>query len=278
VSAGVTRTRAIAKSLLPPALLGSVQRLTGRSPRFVGPLADWLAARTVSSGYAAPIILERTLAATRAVVAGRAAFERDSVQFAEPAHRFSVVAALMHAAAQARGSLQVIDFGGSLGSTYWQYRQLLAGLDHLRWIVVEQDVIVEAGRREFASDSLEFATTIAAAAARTQAPLALASSVLQYVEDPAAVLNQLGASGATGLLIDRTPMSEEADDRVCVQMVPRRIYHASYPCHVFSRAKLLDRLARDWRLVFELPCDEGSFKSSGGLRFEFRGFYLERRS
>jgi putative methyltransferase (TIGR04325 family) len=274
----MTHARTIAKSLLPPALLGPVRRLTGSSLRFVGPLADWPAAGAASSGYAAPVILERTLAATRAVVAGRAAFERDSVAFAAPEHRFPVVAALMHAAARARGRLQVIDFGGSLGSTYWQYREMLAGLDHLRWVVVEQQAIVEAGRREFASGPLEFAATIADAAARTQAPLALASSVLQYVEDPVAVLDQLGASGATGLLIDRTPLSEEADDWVCVQHVPRQIYQASYPCRVFSRARLLDRLAQDWRLVFELPCDEGRYKSSGGLRFEFRGFYLERRS
>lgn len=275
---GVSGTRAFVKSMLPPALLSTARRLAGVGSRFTGPMPGWDDAQRASSGYTSDAILERVQAATRAVNAGQAAFERDSVLFAKAAHRFPLLAVLMHAAARRQGCLHVIDFGGALGSVYWQYRKQLAGLHELRWIVVEQPAFVDAGRREFAHGPLEFMATVSEAATHTRAPLILASGVLQYLPAPGTVLDQFAATDASALLIDRTPVSDETQDRVCIQHVPRRIYDASYPSWVFSRQRLQDRLRAKWQPLWDLPCDDGHHRSSGGLRFEYEGYYLERRS
>jgi putative methyltransferase (TIGR04325 family) len=266
------------KSLLPPALLGPMRRLAGTGLRMTGPCTDWDAARRLSVGYDAPLILERVLAATREVAAGRADHERDAVLFAQPEPRFPLLAGLLHAAAAAQGRLHVIDFGGALGSVYWQYRRDLAGLVDLRWTVVEQAAFVEVGQREFGHGPLQFALTVEEAATTLRAPLVLVSSVLQYLPQPWELIERVAAVGASGLLIDRIPVSDEAQDQACVQHVPPRVYPASYPSWVFSRARLLERLDPSWALRWVLPCDEGQHRSSGGLRLEFQGYYLERRA
>jgi putative methyltransferase (TIGR04325 family) len=267
----------IVRTLLPPILVGPARRLFGFAQRFVGPFDDWQSAIRASGGYAAPDILERAIAATRAVVDGRAAFERDSVLFDSHDYRYPIVAALMRTAARAKGRLSVIDLGGSLGSTYWQCRHWLTGLEAVQWVVVEQPSYVAAGRREFPSGPLRFTSSIDEAAMWTHSPLVLASSVLQYLESPTEAVDWLTINDVSGVLIDRTPLSDAVEHELFVQHVPRRVYRASYPCWIMSRSKLMAHLSSQLRLISEFPCDEGIARTSTGLKFEFRGLYLERQ-
>lgn len=262
---------------LPPVLLDELRRVSGRGIRFSGNYADWGDATTAATGYDTDEILQRVVAATRSVVSGQAAFERDSVLFDAPAYSYPLLAALLRAAARNGGRLNVIDFGGSLGSTYRQHRQFLAGLPQLRWCVVEQPHFVAAGRSEFTTDELVFADTLAQVPWWGQPCVALLSSVLQYLQDPLPVLEALRHSGATSLVIDRTPVADAAHDRLCVQTVPPQIYRASYPCRIFARAPLMQRLAQHWDLLAEFPCEEGHFATRERFRFQFAGFIFEAR-
>jgi len=232
----------------------------------------------MSAGYGTATIVERVAAATRAVIAGEAVYERDSVLFHEPAWPFPVLAALLRVAALNAGKLDVFDFGGSLGSTYRQCRPFLGSLAHLRWCVIEQPAFVTVGQAEFSSAELSFAATLADLPDPVAAPIVLASSVLQYLVDPAQTLHELSRLRASHLMIDRTPLCEQATNRLCIQHVPKHIYAASYPCWILSRSRLLDQLTTDWRLVCDFPGADGTYTTDDGLRFEFRGLIFERRS
>lgn len=268
---------AILRPLVPPVLVDLIRRWRGRRLRFNGLPRDWQAACAMSVGYADGDIVDRVATATRAVVEGRAAFERDSVLFAEQDFRFPVVAALMHVAALRQGRLEVIDFGGALGSTYWQCRPFLHGLQHVRWQVVEQPTFVAVGRREFTTDQLSFSESIASQPASPQPQLVLACGVLEYLENPLQQLDEFAKVNASHLLIDRTPVHEGPEHHLCIQRVPAEIYRASYPCWIFSRSQFMNHLLKEWRVVSEFACDEGGCETDEGLRFEFRGIYLERR-
>jgi putative methyltransferase (TIGR04325 family) len=79
-----------------------------------------------------------------------------------------------------------------------------------------------------------------------QPNVALFSSVLQYLDDPFAILDQLEQSSVSTLIIDRTPFCDAVQDQFFVQHVPKSIYPASYPIRVFSR-RLFDLiLAENW--------------------------------
>lgn len=263
------------KRLLPPALVDELRRLPGGGIRFSGDYASWSDASQAATGYDTDEILRRVTDATRQVVDGKAAYERDSVLFAQPAYSYPILAALLRAAALNHGRLRVIDFGGSLGSTYRQNRRFLDGLTQLQWCVVEQAHFVEAGQREFTTDVLTFARTLQAVPWWGQPCVVLLSSVLQYLEDPRQLLETLAASGATSLVIDRTPMALSERDRLCVQTVPAQIYRASYPCRIFSKARLLELLDGHWKLVSVFACEEGAFTTRERYRFEFAGLICE---
>ncbi len=268
--------RDLARSLVPPILLGLFRRWSGRSLRFAGHPVSWDQAIGMSSGYSDPAILERVVAATRAVTSGQARYERDAMLFDKPTFPFPVLAALLRAAAQDASRLDVIDFGGSLGSTYRQCRPFLNGLSSIRWSVIEQASFVEAGRNEFTTDELRFFASLGDLPQRGNESVVLLSSVLQYLDDPLDRLHELAKVSARHLVIDRTPLSELADSRLCIQHVPKHIYAASYPCWILSRPKLLDHLSRNWRLVAEYPCPEGSASTEDGLPFAFQGLILEK--
>src|SRR5262245_37179159 len=112
---------------------------------FRGDFSTWADARSLSTGYDAPDILEKVRRSTLAVVSGSAAFERDSVAFENTEYSLPLLACLLYVATRSANRLDVLDFGGSLGSSYWQNRKLLTHLDHLRWSVVEQPHFVEVG-------------------------------------------------------------------------------------------------------------------------------------
>jgi len=269
--------RTLVKDLAPPAFLDLYRRWSGRSLRFTDQPATFEDAKRLSTSYAAPQILERTLAATRAVTSGAAAFERDSILFDEPDFPFPILATLLRAAAGGSGRLEVNDFGGSLGSTFRQCRTFLPAALPVRWQVIEQPAFAEAGRQEFATDELQFFASLSDLPAPSANSVTVASSVLQYLDAPLETLQQLGDLPAGHLIIDRTPMSALANDRLCIQHVPAHIYKASYPCWIFSRAGLLERLSTRWNLLADYLCPEGTARTDDGLSFEFRGLILERK-
>ncbi len=262
--------KSLAREWLPPAAWRIVRRCK-QPAAFTGEYASWAEARREARGYDDPAIFEKAVAAARAVREGRAAFERDTVLFAEPAIHGPLLAGLLRAAARQGGRLHVVDFGGALGSAWWQHRAWLEGLAEVTWEVIEQPHFVAAGRREFETGPLRFRDSLAACTAEPGRALLLLSSVLPYLENPHAMMNEFARRGFGHVLIDRTGFVPGGADRLTVQRVPPSIYDASYPCWFFAREKLLAPFAADYRVVAEWP----SFDAVD-IAAEFRGLLLER--
>lgn len=263
--------RRFLRQLTPPILNEAYQRRF-RRVRFTGDYANWAAASAASTGYDTGVILETVLASARKVRDGEAAYERDGVAFAEPAWIWPVLACLLRTAARQGGELRVLDFGGALGSLYFQHRSLLAGATKLRWAVVEQPMFVEAGRREFASEELSFHPDIAAAVQAVRPNVALLSGVVGWIEDPHALLHQVVAQNFDGVLLDRCAILPGTRDRLTVQHVPALVYPASYPAWLMARDGLLRHFAGRYELKVEF---RGQDLPAGGA--EFFGYYFERR-
>lgn len=242
-----------------------------RGPLYAGDYATWPEALRDSRGYADPVITEKTLAAARAVRDGRASWERDTVLFHEQAKNAPLLAALQRAAAANQGRLHIVDFGGALGSTWWQHRAWLGELAEVRWWIVEQPTLVAAGQAEFTQGPLRFFESLAAAVAAGQPDTLLLSSVLPYLEAPHAVLTEARRLGFRRIIIDRTGFVTRGRDRLAVQHVPPSIYAASYPCWFFDREALLRPFAADWRVTAEWTCDD-----EVDIDAEHRGIVLER--
>lgn len=245
--------------------------------QYLGDYATFAEARAASDGYDAGVILEQTRQALHKVLRGEAAFERDSVAFAQPELPFPLLALLLRAAAENDGRLSVLDFGGSLGSTYFQCRAFLSCLRQLEWSIVEQPAHVACGQREFTSDTLRFYPSIEACLRERRPGLLLLSGVLQCLPDPWSFLTGSAAIGSLRtIVLDRTPFIPAERDRLTVEVVHPRIYPASYPAWFFSRPRFADRVPPGWAI--EVEFDALDRQLLDGVEILFKGFSLRRRT
>lgn len=273
------RLTGIAKDWLPPVLARQLSRLSrlGGGITFEGPFATWNEAVNYSSGYDGEQILEKVLASTLMVKRGEAVFERDSVIFDKVQYAWPVTAGLMWVAARNGGRLSVLDFGGSLGSSYFQNREFLADLPNVRWSVIEQAHFVKAGRKHIQDERLVFYPKIAECVAKEKPNVVLLSSVLQYLEDPYAVLDELVRSGVNLIIVDLTIVNKSQSNKIFLQNVPKSIYEASYPVHALSEKQLFTRLGlAGFGLVVSFPSI--SFPELDGIDAYFRGYIFKKKS
>ena len=220
--------------------------------RWDGDYRSWADALGRSAGYGEAQILDRVRAAARRVRDGGAAFERDGMDFQEPEYVWTTLAMLEFIAASCEGRLDLVDFGGALGSTWRQHREALKNLVRVRWRVVEQPHYVEAGR-EFADAVLVFYASLDDALAEGTVSTVLFSSVLPYLEQPQALLAEVARKGVRHVIIDRTSFAADGRERIVVQKAPPELGRGSYPCWLFARNSLLAPLASCYRLVGEWP-------------------------
>ncbi len=242
--------RGIARKILPSWLRRLFRRLFGWR-WFRGYYLTWTEAAAHAQSYSSPGILEKVLVATLAVQTGRAAYERDAVLFAEPCPEGELLAALLRVASAHDGQLNLLDFGGSLGTSYWQHRAFLPALKSLRWDVVEQEHFVEAGRThvEQPAEPLRFFLTIEEAEQSHRHNVLLASGVIHCLPEPYVFLEKLIASGPEYLIFHNLPLHDDRPDHLRVEHVPPEIYEATYPVWFFNRQKFLGQLTAGYDVV-----------------------------
>ncbi len=271
------RLKSVAKAILPPVFLDWARRSPFQVQKenvWSGDYDSWAAAVAASGGYDSGEILERVYQAGLKVKRGERIYERDGVLFDQVEYSWPILAGLMWAAARTGGRLDVVDFGGSFGSSYFQNRTFLKSLSHLRWNVVEQSGFVDRGRLDFQDDTLRFYDSIDSALAENTAHVLLLSSVLQYLERPYELLEV--ARRFQYVIVDLTPAWDEARDQLVVQTVPPSIYTASYPCWIFSEQRLRSAFQSYFQIVASFDAHIGQRLRIGKKNAGYRGYLLER--
>ena len=269
------------RQICPPILLPTftnASRGVNRVGGFSRFLPSWEQAVTLAGsaggGYGQMRILERVEQATREVLAGRAALERDSVLFATANYHFPLLTCLLRVAALNEGRLQVLDFGGALGSTYRQCQPFFYGLRRVDWRVVEQAHYVTSGKRDFSTPELRFFGSIMECCAEDPPKVALFSGVLQYLDDPWVQMAEVFRRGIS-VIVDRTPVHDGIEDMYSVQTVPSSIYPASLPIRVFGHDSIARMAGPDYRQTASFDAvDEVAV--IGGKPVTFKGYFFER--
>lgn len=218
--------KAFFRRLIPPLILGIIK--FRRDKGWNGNYSTWSEALQHCKGYDAPEILEKCRDALLRVKRGEAVYERDSVVFDEVQYSWPVLAALLRCALERNGKLHVLDFGGSLGSSYFQNRQFLPSLKEFSWSIVEQQHFVACGREYFQDGILQFFENPEECLKECQPNFLLLSCVLQYLEKPYDWIQRLCGLGLDYVLLDLMPLMD-THDRLTIQHVDPAIYPASYP-------------------------------------------------
>jgi len=240
-----------------------------------GDYASWQEAEQKCGGYNAGNILQKVKEATLLVKNGEAVYERDAVIFDKIEYSFPLLSALLWVAAIHEGRLNVIDFGGSLGSSYFQNRIYLNSLKSVRWNIIEQPNYVDAGKQSIQDSTLRFYHSIREALTENTPDILLVSCTLPYIEAPYQLITELTGYRIPYIVIDNTPFNYEGRDRITVQKVHPSIYPASYPCWFLDYEKVKSAFSSHYQVVSEHLND--SVIELDGRKIRYRGFLLKMK-
>lgn len=224
---------------------------------FSGNYASFDQARAACTGYDAPAILEKVRTALLKVKRGEAVYERDSVLFNEIQYSLPLLSFLLYAASASNNKLNILDFGGSLGSTYFQNRKFLNRLSDVKWSIVEQPNFYACGKRDFEDEKLHFFPNILECVQALHPNTLLLSSVLPYLPSPHETLREMLDYDFEFIIIDRTPFfRSDLPDRLTIEHVPAEIYEAKYPAWFFNKKRFISALSGKYELYETMPAND----------------------
>jgi putative methyltransferase (TIGR04325 family) len=258
-------------SLIPPLIYNGLKAIKQTKYGWTGNYDNWEDAQNKAIGYDSDKILQTVKKSLIKVKNGEAVYERDSVIFNEVQYSWPLLSGLMFCSAKSLGKLNILDFGGSLGSTYYQNKKFLDRFKDISWNIVEQRHFVDVGKADFEDDRLKFFYSIKECVESKQPNILLLSSVIQYIEKPFELLESILENDFDYILIDRTPFSKK-EEKIKLQIVPPSIYQASYPCRFFNESEFIKYFTKNGFQIIE------TFDALDGKTSEyvFKGMILEK--
>ena len=236
-------------------------------------MRDWKSAQSMSVGYDDPIILERVRVATLLIQDGFEGFHRDGILFSGKKKEQEFLDAL-NLILVSQTELNVLDFGGDLGSLYFQHKEELDNLQlKIRWNIVEQINYVNLGKQSIKDPRLHFYTDIAELVKDTgkKLDIIILRGVLSYLENCWEVLQELVSLDATVIFVDRTPFTNKKNDDFGIQLISDAIYDTSYPIRNLSKSLFQEIVLPAYQVVNEWSCE-----IQPDAKSEYRGLTLMR--
>lgn len=236
----MNRMKNFLRQFIPPILLRKYYQFEGHY--------TWKEAVDKTTGYDSDYVFNCVTNAYLKVRNGEAKWFRDLKTFDHIEYSWQVLSALLYVGSQEQ-ELRVLDFGGSLGSTYLQNKDFLTKFQ-LSWNIVEQKHIADWGKKNVLS-GVRFTSDLEDTIKVVKPNIVIVSSVLEYLENPDELLNKI--QGVPYILFDRTKVGRE--DRITIQS-PRKYNKAlTLPCRFIGENHLLKSL-ENYETVMEWKCSD----------------------
>lgn len=239
---------------------------------YAGDYNTWESACDVfGGGYDNPSILTKVYDATLQVLNGDAKYERDSCLFYDSSYTYHILTLIGILSSQ-KQTISVLDFGGALGSLYWQNKEMLEKFDgrNILWQIVEQPNYVKCGREKIQTEQLTFWESIEEI---ERADLVIFSGVLQYLKNYKEIISKAIKLKPSYILIDRLGVAEKG--RITRQYVDKRIYKALCPVRIFEKSEIVS-LVEGYCLKAEFLSFIDRDAYLDGMKIESRGMIFQR--
>ncbi|WP_051608644.1 methyltransferase, TIGR04325 family [Selenomonas sp. FC4001] len=274
-----------AKRLLMPPIISNVKYYLKRKDHlyYYGNYSTFEEAEAsinVQQGYAAENIIDQVDEATQKVRKGKALYEQDGVCFYKPNYNFELLASLFYVKDKLK-KINILDFGGSLGSNYFRYRDIIDSND-MGWCIVEQEHYVKRGKKKV--PELNFFYNVDEALSSDLSPnVLLLSGVLQYLNNPYKWFGNLLSKKFDYVIIDETAFlkKRKGTSQIMLQHVPASIYKATYPVTVLGEIEFKKFINEcKYEIVWEWIYRGGQIPIKRGIMFEDtidKGFLLKKK-
>ena len=240
-----------------------------------GDYKSWQECKKYCTGYDDASITEKVLSSILETKDQSGRYERDSSTIeGTPEFAFNSLRWMKSFAEGNR--INLVDFGGSLGSSFFQLKPFLDDYS-LNWNIVEQAHVAVVGKSKLENDQLKFFSNIQNIPNSSSISTFFSSSAIQYLQDPYKVLNDLNLAEFKYLIFDRLSAIEGEKDRLTIQIVPKKRYKAIYPCWFLSKKKFLNYLNElGFILIDSFSALGGNIATRSIPRSEYRAFILEK--
>ena len=228
------------------------------------------------TGYDDPSITEKALSSILETKDQSDRYERDSsIIEGTPDFAFN---SLRWMKSFAEGNkIDLVDFGGSLGSSFFQLKPFLENYS-AKWNVIEQEHVAAVGKSKLENDQLKFFSNIQNIPDASSISTFFSSSAIQYLQDPYKVLHDLNLREFNYLIFDRLSVLESEKDRLTIQIVPKKRYKAIYPCWFLSKKKFLNYfIDLGFALIDSYSSLGGKVATKNIFNSKYMAFVLEKK-
>lgn len=222
---------------------------------FSGPYATWSEAQQSSVGYDSPFALGKVRTALLEVLTGNKKYERDGTSFDAIPSIYTVRDKLNKLLAP---SSIVVDFGGGLGGTYVNNRDIIDGRCQ-QYIVIEQKSFCDEGKRIAADFDLPVCFLESPKDIHLEkVDIVIASSVLHYIDDWRGIVDQLLALTPSHIIVDRQPFTNGKTGIFVQENDGYYEEKVSYPARIINQAEFISAFKgytpiETWKSDFDPP-------------------------
>lgn len=209
-----------------------LKKLFRKIKYFSGPYKNWETADNKSTGYDSDEIFFKTKKSAEIVQRTQKGYERDSLIYYDEDFDDTFLLNIESYKKQKDKTLNILDFGGSLGSLYFKYKKKLK--NNCNWSIIDQKKIVEEGIKNFENKELKFFYSVNDYKNLFKPDIVLISSSLQYLRNYKEVLNDLISLDPKYIIFFKTPFSHKSFDEIYIQKPLKHIYNSTYPSWIFS--------------------------------------------
>ena len=161
-------------------------------------------------------------------------YERDSLIFHQKPDETELINFLKQAIKNIKKPLEILDYGGSLGSRYYSNYNFIVNKS-INWNVIEQRDFVQYGKKKLQNKRLNFYYNLNDCFTDKKINFALFSNSLQYLENYTQILKEIKDQNIKYFFFDYLPLSHFKSHKTYIQNISKRVYESSYPIHIFSK-------------------------------------------
>lgn len=201
---------------------------------------NWLSALQSSKSYQDEIIFNKVKKIYDEISKNSEFYERDGLVLKSKPDETELIN-FLNDIIDKENTLEVLDYGGSLGSRFFSNYDFITN-NKIKWNIVEQENFVKYGKKFLENNTLFFYNTFEQCLSEKKINCAIFSGSLQYLDNYVEILNEIKKNKIRYIFFDYLPLSNYSRHKIFVQHIPKKIYNSSYPIRIFSKQILFNEI------------------------------------
>ena len=233
----------IMNGMLPPTIKTLMR---GTLSRFIGfvEVGSWPEAQKAVAGYESDTAVESIIESIQLAHASSTDTQALASRDLQIISSFAIAIA---AVGVSNTKIKVVDVGGAGGDYFFMFANAMPAVT-FDWVVVETPALATAITKTNLGEGRNIRWVSSLDEAGNDFDVALLSSVMQYVDDPYGLLNEV-SNRCKVMVINRIPLTSSDTDQATVQHVRTHGRRGAYPAWFFSQHAFLAQIQKVGNIV-----------------------------